>query len=156
MTRKQRRAGFIAVGLGILGVAVGLVLFAMRDNIVFFYSPTEVAEKGIGPGTRFRLGGLVEKGSVEHTGPATIKFVVTDLRKQVTVSYTGLVPDLFREGQGVVAEGAMSPDGVFTADSVLAKHDEKYMPPEVAAALKKSGRWEEGQTKSDAGKPVAQ
>jgi len=144
MTRKQRRAGFIALGLGILGIAVALVLFAMRDNIVFFYSPTEIAEKGIGPGTRFRLGGLVEQGSVQHTGPATIKFVVTDLQKTVTVSYTGLVPDLFREGQGVVAEGTIGPDGVFVADSVLAKHDEKYMPPEVAEALKKSGRWEEG------------
>lgn len=145
MTRKQRRAAFIAAGLGILGIAVALVLFAMRDNIVFFYSPTEVVEKGIGPGTRFRLGGLVEKGSVEHTGPATITFKVTDFRKETKVTYTGLLPDLFREGQGVVAEGALGADGVFVADSVLAKHDEKYMPPEVAAALKKSGRWEEGE-----------
>lgn len=156
MTRKQRRAGFIALGLGIIGIAIGLVLYAMRDNIVFFYSPTEVVEKGIGPGTRFRLGGLVEKGSVEHTGAATIKFVVTDLSKSVTVSYTGIVPDLFREGQGVVAEGAIGPDGLFVADSVLAKHDEKYMPPEVAKALKKSGRWEEGQMKQDEEKGAAQ
>ena len=145
MTRKQRRAAFIGAGLGILGIAIGLVLYAMRDNIVFFYSPTEIVDKGVEPGTRFRMGGLVEKGSVEHTGPATITFKVTDLKTEREVSYTGLLPDLFREGQGVVAEGALAPDGIFIADSVLAKHDEKYMPPEVAAALKKSGRWEEGE-----------
>ncbi|MGB5949729.1 MAG: cytochrome c maturation protein CcmE [Parvibaculum sp.] len=149
MTRKQRRAAFIAAGLGILGVAVALVLFAMRDNIVFFYSPTEIVEKGIEPGTRFRLGGLVENGSVEHTGPATIAFEVTDLKMKRRVTYTGVLPDLFREGQGVVAEGVMGPDGVFVADSVLAKHDEKYMPPEVANALKASGRWEEGEIKDE-------
>jgi cytochrome c-type biogenesis protein CcmE len=148
MTRKKRRALFIGLGLAILGLAVGLVLNAMRDNIVFFYSPSDLAEKDIGPGTRIRIGGLVEEGSVKHSGPATIDFVVTDLRKTVNVTYTGLVPDLFREGQGVVAEGALGADGKFTADSVLAKHDEKYMPPEVAAALKKSGRWEEGEGKA--------
>ncbi|HEX7776452.1 MAG TPA: cytochrome c maturation protein CcmE [Parvibaculum sp.] len=145
MTRKQRRATFIALGLGILAVAVGLVLNAMRDNIVFFYSPSDVVEKSITPGTRFRLGGMVEKGSVKHTGPATIAFEVTDFSKKIPVTYTGILPDLFREGQGVVAEGTLGPDGNFTADTVLAKHDEKYMPPEVAAALKKSGRWKEGE-----------
>lgn len=145
MTRKQRRASFIALGLGILAIAVGLVLNAMRDNIVFFYSPTDVVEKSIAPGTRFRLGGMVEKGSVKHTGPATVTFAVTDYAKTLPVTFTGILPDLFREGQGVVAEGTLGPDGNFTADSVLAKHDEKYMPPEVAAALKKSGRWKEGE-----------
>ncbi len=148
MTRKQRRAAFIAAGLGILGVAVALVLFAMRDNIVFFYSPTEIVEKDVAPGTRFRLGGLVEEGSVRHEGPATITFEVTDFQTVRTVSYTGILPDLFREGQGVVAEGALEPGGLFVADAVLAKHDENYMPPEVAEALKKSGRWEEGQGKT--------
>lgn len=156
MTRKQRRAAFIAVGLGILGVAVALVLFAMRDNIVFFYSPTEIVEKGVGPGARFRLGGLVEEGSVRHTGPATITFEVTDFQTKRKVTYTGILPDLFREGQGVVAEGTLEPGGTFVADSVLAKHDEKYMPPEVADALKKSGRWEEGQMKNDKAKGAAQ
>lgn len=148
MTRKQRRAAFITVGLGILGAAVALVLFAMRDNIVFFYSPTEIVEKGVGPGTRIRLGGLVEEGSVRREGSATVTFKVTDFRTARTVSYTGILPDLFREGQGVVAEGALEPGGLFVADSVLAKHDENYMPPEVAEALKKSGRWEEGPGKA--------
>lgn len=140
-TRKQKRATFIMLGLAILGSAVGLALFALRDNVVFFYSPTEIAERGLGVGQRIRLGGLVEQGSVTNAGPATIHFVVTDLKDQVKVTYTGILPDLFREGQGVVAEGAIGADGVFVADSVLAKHDEKYMPPEVAAALKKSGEW---------------
>ena len=148
MTRKQRRAAFIGLGLVILGLAAALVLNAMRDTIVFFYSPSELAEKGIAPGTRIRLGGLVEEGSLKHTGPATIGFVVTDFRETVAVTYKGLLPDLFREGQGVVAEGMMEADGTFRADSVLAKHDEKYMPPEVADSLKKAGHWEE----KDAGK----
>ncbi|HEY4344569.1 MAG TPA: cytochrome c maturation protein CcmE [Parvibaculum sp.] len=145
MTRKNRRAAFIALGLAILAGAVGLVLNAMRDNIVFFYSPSEIAEKALGPGTRIRLGGMVEKGTLKHVGPTTVSFNITDYRKTVAVSYTGILPDLFREGQGVVAEGMMTPDGAFVADTVLAKHDEKYMPPEVAAALKKSGRWQEGE-----------
>jgi cytochrome c-type biogenesis protein CcmE len=151
MTRKNRRAAFIALGLAILAVAVGLVLNAMRDNIVFFYSPSEVAEKALGSGTRIRLGGMVEEGTLKHIGPTTVSFNITDYTKTVSVSYTGILPDLFREGQGVVAEGMMTPDGAFVADTVLAKHDEKYMPPEVAAALKKSGRWQEG----EGGKPLA-
>lgn len=145
MTRRNRRAVFIVTGLAILGLAVGLVLFAMRDNIVFFYSPSDIAEKDIGPGTRIRLGGMVEEGSLKHTGPATISFKVTDFAKAVTVSYTGILPDLFREGQGVVTEGELQPDGSFVAATVLAKHDEKYMPPEVAESLKKAGRWKEGE-----------
>jgi cytochrome c-type biogenesis protein CcmE len=145
MTRKNRRATFIIVCLAVLGAAVGLVLYAMRDNIVFFYSPSDIAEKSIGPGTRIRLGGMVEKGSVENTGPTSIAFKVTDFARDVRVSYTGILPDLFREGQGVVAEGEMQADGSFVADTVLAKHDEKYMPPEVAESLKKAGRWKEGE-----------
>jgi cytochrome c-type biogenesis protein CcmE len=141
MTRKQRRSFFIGGGLVVLGVAVGLVLFALQDSIVFFYSPSDIAEKGIGPGQRIRLGGLVEEGSVKRDQGATVEFDVTDTAKSIHVTYTGVLPDLFREGQGVVTEGALTANGTFTADSVLAKHDEKYMPPEVAEALKKRGEW---------------
>jgi cytochrome c-type biogenesis protein CcmE len=140
MTRKQRRGVLIGTCLAVLGLAIGLVLFAMRDSIVFFYSPSEVAEMKIAPGTRFRLGGLVETGSVVR-GEGTIRFAVTDRAKTLPVTYTGVLPDLFREGQGVVAEGTLAPDGVFRADSVLAKHDETYMPPEVAKKLKAQGLW---------------
>jgi cytochrome c-type biogenesis protein CcmE len=141
MTRKQRRVVLIGTCLAVLAVAIGLVLFAMRDSIVFFYSPSEVAAMGIAPGTRFRLGGLVETGSVMRGEGTTTRFVVTDRAKTLSVVYTGVLPDLFREGQGVVAEGALEADGVFHADNVLAKHDEKYMPPEVAAKLKAQGLW---------------
>jgi cytochrome c-type biogenesis protein CcmE len=141
MTRKQRRGILIGTCLAVLGLAVGLVLFAMRDSIVFFYSPSEVAEMKIAPGTRFRLGGLVETGSVVRGEGTTIRFAVTDRAKTLAVTYTGVLPDLFREGQGVVTEGALAPDGVFRADSVLAKHDETYMPPEVAEKLKSQGLW---------------
>jgi cytochrome c-type biogenesis protein CcmE len=143
MTRKQRRGILIGTCLAVLGVAVGLVLFAMRDSIVFFYSPSEVTEMGIAPGTRFRLGGLVETGSVVSGEGTTVRFVVTDQAKTLPVAYTGVLPDLFREGQGVVAEGMLEPDGVFHADNVLAKHDENYMPPEVAKKLKAQGVWRE-------------
>jgi len=125
----------------VLGVAVGLVLYAMRDSIVFFYSPSDVAEMQVSSGQRFRLGGLVETGSVARDEGTTVRFVVTDGAKTLPVTYTGILPDLFREGQGVVAEGILEPDGVFHADSVLAKHDENYMPPEVAAKLKEQGVW---------------
>jgi cytochrome c-type biogenesis protein CcmE len=145
MTRKNRRAAFIIVCLAVLGTAIGLVLYAMRDNIVFFYSPSDIAEKSIGPGARIRLGGMVEEGSLQNTGPISITFNVTDFVRKVRVSYTGILPDLFREGQGVVAEGTMQADGSFIANTVLAKHDEKYMPPEVAESLKKAGRWKEGE-----------
>jgi cytochrome c-type biogenesis protein CcmE len=141
MTRKQRRGVLIGTCLAVLAIAVGLVLFAMRDSIVFFYSPSEVAEMKIAPGTRFRLGGLVETGSVVRGEGTTIRFAVTDRAKTLPVTYTGVLPDLFREGQGVVAEGMLAPDGVFSADSVLAKHDETYMPPEVAKKLKAQGVW---------------
>ncbi len=141
MTRKQRRFAVIATGLGILGVAVALVLVALEDTIVFFYGPTEVAEKSIKPGERFRLGGLVADGSVVRGEGKAVKFVVTDTNKTVPVQYVGILPDLFREGQGVVAEGKLNVSGTFEADSVLAKHDETYMPPEVADMLKKQGQW---------------
>jgi cytochrome c-type biogenesis protein CcmE len=141
MTRKQRRGILIGTCLVVLAVAVGLVLVAMRDSIVFFYSPSEVATMQIAPGQRFRLGGLVETGSVVRGEGTTIRFVVTDKTKTLPVNYTGVLPDLFREGQGVVAEGMLAADGTFQADNVLAKHDEKYMPPEVAKKLKEQGLW---------------
>jgi len=141
MTRKQRRAIMIGTCLGVLALAVGLVLMALRDSIVFFYTPSEVAEKHLDTGQRFRLGGLVENGSLKRGEGTTISFVVTDKRAALPVTYTGVLPDLFREGQGVVAEGALTSEGVFHADSVLAKHDEKYMPPEVAKKLKEQGVW---------------
>ena len=141
MTRKQRRAILIGTCLGVLALAVGLVLMALRDSIVFFYTPSEVAEKHLDTGQRFRLGGLVENGSLKRGEGTTISFVVTDKRATLPVTYAGVLPDLFREGQGVVAEGALTSEGVFHADSVLAKHDEKYMPPEVAKKLKEQGVW---------------
>jgi cytochrome c-type biogenesis protein CcmE len=141
MTRKQRRAILIGTCLGVLALAVGLVLMALRDSIVFFYTPSEVAEKHLDTGQRFRLGGLVENGSLKRGEGTTISFVVTDKRATLPVTYTGVLPDLFREGQGVVAEGMLTFEGVFHADSVLAKHDEKYMPPEVAKKLKEQGVW---------------
>jgi len=144
MTRKTRRLYLVIVSLALLGIAVALVLTALRQDIVFFLSPTELATKPPTPGRLIRVGGLVETGSVQKLGSdGTIAFKVTDLRKSVAVTYRGILPDLFREGQGVVIEGAMDEQGQFIASEVLAKHDEKYMPPEVAKALKASGRWQE-------------
>ena len=141
MTRKQRRAVLIGTCLGVLALAAGLVLMALRDSIVFFYTPAEVAEKHLDTGQRFRLGGLVEDGSHKRGEGTTVSFVITDMRTTLPVTYTGVLPDLFREGQGVIAEGMLTAGGVFHADSVLAKHDEKYMPPEVAKKLKEQGVW---------------
>src|ERR1043166_757584 len=141
MTRKQRRLTLIGAGLGVLGLAAALVLFALRDSIVFFNSPTDVVEKHIAPGNRIRLGGLVKPGTLVRGDNLQVSFEVTDGNKSVPVSFTGILPDLFREGQGVVTEGAMNAGGTFKADSVLAKHDETYMPKEVADALKKQGHW---------------
>ena len=146
MAPKRKRLYLLLGSLGVLGIAAALVLSALNDNLVFFYSPTQVAEKHPGPDRRLRIGGLVEQGSVKKDGQE-VRFVVTDLKQTVPVVYRGLLPDLFREGQGVVAEGALGADGVFVAREVLAKHDEKYMPPEVAKALKESGRWQEGSGK---------
>jgi cytochrome c-type biogenesis protein CcmE len=152
MTRKQRRATFIGLGVGILGLAVFLVLFALRDTIVFFHTPKEVAEKQVPAGKRIRLGGLVAEGSLKRGEGLTVSFAITDIAKTIPVSYTGILPDLFREGQGVVAEGKLDPAGRFHADTVLAKHDENYMPPEVAKALKQQGVWNDGKAKSGASK----
>lgn len=151
MTRKQRRLVLIGASLGVLAVAAALVLSALRDSIVFFNSPTDVAEKHLAPGTRIRIGGLVKPGSVQRGDNLLVRFAVTDGRADVSVHYQGIVPDLFREGQGVVAEGKLDADGSFSADTVLAKHDERYMPREVVDALKKSGRWQEGESKSSGG-----
>jgi cytochrome c-type biogenesis protein CcmE len=153
MTRKQRRLVLIGASLGVLAVAAALVLSALRDSIVFFNSPTDVAEKHISPGTRMRIGGLVKPGSVERGDNLLVLFAVTDGKTDIRVRYNGIVPDLFREGQGVVAEGKLESDRTLAADTVLAKHDERYMPREVVDALKKSGRWQEGQTQDVRGKP---
>lgn len=139
MTRKQKRGAMIAGGVATLAVAAILVLFALKDSVVFFHTPSEIAEKNVPAGQRIRLGGLVKQGSVVRGKGATVSFTVTDTLKDIPVTYTGVLPDLFREGQGVVAEGAVGADGAFAADSVLAKHDENYMPPEVAKALEAKG-----------------
>jgi cytochrome c-type biogenesis protein CcmE len=143
-TRKQKRAALILAGLAILGIALGLVLYALNDTIVFFYTPSELAEKNVVPGQRFRLGGLVETGSLVKGEGMTVSFTVTDTIKAVPVSYKGQLPDLFREGQGVVTEGKLDATGTFIADTVLAKHDETYMPKDVADRLKEKGLWVEG------------
>jgi cytochrome c-type biogenesis protein CcmE len=148
MTRKQRRVAILAGGLIALGAATAMVLSAFNDNLVFFYGPSDVVEKHIDPGRRIRIGGLVEEHSVKReAGGREVHFRVTDGKTTLAVVFDGILPDLFREGQGIVAEGRLGPDRVFVASSVLAKHDEKYMPPEVAAALKKAGRWQEGEAK---------
>jgi len=143
MTRKQRRLILIGSSIGVLAIAVALMLSAFRDNIVFFNSPSDVAEKHIAPGTRIRLGGLVKTGSLVRGDHMSVRFEVTDGSHEIKVAYQGVLPDLFREGQGVVAEGALDGAGSFNADTILAKHDETYMPKEVADALKKSGRWKD-------------
>jgi cytochrome c-type biogenesis protein CcmE len=144
MTRKKRRLTLIASALAVLSLGLGLILFALRDNIVFFYSPGELTQKAPQAGQRLRIGGLVKQGTLRHEGGQTVRFAVTDTKADIEVVYSGLLPDLFREGQGVVAEGALGQDKVFHADSILAKHDERYMPRDVADALKKEGVWREG------------
>jgi cytochrome c-type biogenesis protein CcmE len=139
MTRKQFRATLIGGGVAVLVLAAVLVLFAMRDSIVFFYAPSDLVEAKIAENQRFRLGGLVADGSVERGEGTKVRFNVTDTINSVPVIYEGVLPDLFREGQGVVAEGRLDGSGTFMADSVLAKHDENYMPPEVAKSLKEKG-----------------
>ena len=147
MTRKQRRLVLIGSSLGVLALAAFLILFALKDSIVFFNSPTDVVEKDLKPGTRIRLGGLVQPGTLTKQN-LDARFDVTDGKNVIRVSYRGILPDLFREGQGVVAEGVIENKTTFVADVVLAKHDETYMPKEVADALKKQGHW-----KDDYGKP---
>ena len=148
MTRKRKRLYAVLGGLAMLGVAAALVLTALRDNLVFFYSPSDLATKELAANQRIRIGGLVAEGSIRKVDEGrTTRFIVTDMSATVPVSYTGVLPDLFREGQGVVAEGRLQADGVFQASEVLAKHDETYMPPEVADALKKSGYWKHADDK---------
>jgi len=145
MSPKKRRRLYFAVALVAAGTAgAGLVVRALQDNVLYFYSPSDLAVKHVPEGVNFRVGGLVEKGSVVRAPGERVRFVVTDGRKQVSVQYTGALPDLFREGQGVVASGTLGPGGTFKASEVLAKHDERYMPPEVVNALKRAGRWKEG------------
>lgn len=144
----------LILGMLGLGVAAGLALYAFNDNIVFFYSPSDVLADHINPGRAIRLGGMVEKDSVKRQGDLT-EFRVTDTANTIGVTYRGVLPDLFREGQGVVTEGTLSPDGHFIAREVLAKHDEKYMPKEVVDALKKSGEWQKGDGSMPA-KPIAE
>ena len=143
MTRKQRRLTMIGGSLAVLAVAAALVLNAMRDSIVFFSTPSMVAEKHVQAGKRFRLGGLVQPGSLVRGDNLAVTFTVADGSASLPVAYQGILPDLFREGQGVVAEGALDGSGVFKADTVLAKHDETYMPRDVADALKRQGHWKD-------------
>ncbi len=142
-TRKTRRLYIVLAGMSMLAISVALVLVAFEDNIVFFMMPSDVVEKGVDPGRRVRIGGLVETGSVSQEG-TRVNFIVTDLTHTVPVAFDGILPDLFGEGQGVVAEGSFDEAGLFVATEVLAKHDENYMPKEVADKLKESGRWQEG------------
>jgi cytochrome c-type biogenesis protein CcmE len=149
MTRKQRRMSFVLLGLATLGVAAALVLTALEDSIVFFYSPTDIATKAdLQKDRRLRLGGLVKQGSwKKETDGLTHGFLITDTQNEIRVAYKGVLPDLFREGQGVVMEGRLQSDGSFRADEVLAKHDENYMPKEVADSLKEAGMWKGAEKK---------
>ena len=153
MTRKQKRLAVIAGLALVLAIATTLVLVALRDQIVFFYSPSDVIERGVEPGHPIRIGGLVKQDSWTRNGQENV-FTVTDGGADLVAHYTGILPDLFREGQGVVAEGALDGSGLFNADTILAKHDETYMPKEVADALKKSGHWKDDYAQRTA-KPVA-
>jgi len=141
--RKRQRLVLLLLALILLGGATALVLAALSENIAFFVTPSELAAGKVEPGKRFRIGGLVAEDSVEHLSDGSVRFAITDTQNEVTVVFRGLLPDLFREGQGVVAVGVLAADGTFRANEVLAKHDERYMPPEVAEALKQAGYWQE-------------
>jgi cytochrome c-type biogenesis protein CcmE len=144
--QKRQRLTLVIVALALLGAATGLVLFALSDSVAFFVTPSDIAAGKVEPDKRLRLGGLVVDGSVAHgAADGTVAFALTDQVSQVQVRYQGILPDLFREGQGIVAQGALGADGVFVASEVLAKHDENYMPPEVANALKEAGVWQHGE-----------
>jgi cytochrome c-type biogenesis protein CcmE len=145
VTRRSRRLALIAAALAVVGVAVAIALYALSDNIVFFYSPSEVLQKNVQPGARLRVGGLVKIGTLVKSPGEQVAFVISDGRHDLAVAYEGLLPDLFREGQGVVAEGVLEEPGELRAETILAKHDERYMPREVVEALKKQGRWKEGE-----------
>jgi cytochrome c-type biogenesis protein CcmE len=142
--RKRQRLVLVIVALVLLGGAGGLVLFALSDSVAFFVTPSDIATGRVEADKRFRLGGLVVDGSVERRD-GTVQFRLTDQANEVPVRYRGILPDLFREGQGIVAQGVLGEDGVFAASEVLAKHDESYMPPEVAEALKQAGVWRHGE-----------
>ena len=143
MTRKQKRLTVIAGGLIFLGAATTLTFYALGERTSYFYMPSDLAERPVEAGQRIRLGGLVEKGSIQRGQGTAVEFAVTDQAKVVKVVYNGLLPDLFREEQGVITEGTFDAAGTFVADSVLAKHDETYMPKEVADSLKEKGVWQE-------------
>jgi cytochrome c-type biogenesis protein CcmE len=143
--KKRRRLYFAAALVAAGGVLATAIVYELGSNVLYFYSPSDVATKHVEPGVAFRIGGLVEKASVHHGAGADVRFTVTDGARAVPIEFNGVLPALFREGQGVVATGALGADGTFNATEVLAKHDEKYMPPEVVAALKRSGRWQEGE-----------
>lgn len=145
MTRKQRRLTYIAGSVGLLAVAAFLILAALRDSIVFFFSPTELAARPVIAEDLIRVGGLVLEGSLTELGTDHVRFGVTDMETDLTIEFEGALPDLFREGQGVVAQGRLGADGLFRATQVLAKHDENYMPKEVADALKETGHWQDEQ-----------
>jgi cytochrome c-type biogenesis protein CcmE len=147
MKARQKRLIFILLGLVALGLAAWLVFNALGSNMSYFYSPTEVVQKKAPQDHLFRLGGMVVKGSVQRGQELTVRFAVTDTANVVNVEYTGILPDLFEEGQGVIAQGKLGKNGVFVASEVLAKHDENYMPPEVADALQKAGQKTSGETK---------
>ncbi|KZK86401.1 Cytochrome c-type biogenesis protein CcmE [Pseudovibrio sp. Ad46] len=143
MTRKQKRLGLIGLAGLVLGSAVGLVLYGLSSSVTYFQSPSDIAEQQVEVGQRIRLGGLVEDDSLDKSRGSVILFRVTDQAEAIPVSYKGILPDLFREGQGIIAEGHMNEKGVFIADTVLAKHDESYMPKEVYETLKEDGHWME-------------
>src|SRR3989338_668528 len=151
MKPRHKRFAMIAAALAAIGIAAMLVLNAFRSNLVFFFTPTQVVQGEAPTGTSFRIGGLVENGSIRRGSDGlTVHFVVTDTAKSMPVVYTGILPDLFKEGKGVVAQGKLGTDGIFKADTVLAKHDENYMPPEAAEALERAGKLNE-----QTGKPRA-
>jgi cytochrome c-type biogenesis protein CcmE len=154
MTRKQQRLGLLALGMTALAGATALVLSAFSHNLVFFYSPSDLKDQAVSADRRLRIGGLVEDGSVKRDADSRIAFRITDGKADIAVVYHGILPDLFREGQGVVAEGKLASDGSFEASTILAKHDERYMPREVVDALKRSGHWQEGAATEAAAAPL--
>jgi cytochrome c-type biogenesis protein CcmE len=142
--KKKRRLAFAAALVAVGAVLAVVVIYGLGQNTMYFRSPTDIAEARIAPGVAFRLGGLVQKGSVAHGPGAAVRFAISDGKSSVPVTFQGVLPALFREGQGVVTTGALNETGTFEAKEVLAKHDENYMPPEVVDSLKRSGRWKEG------------
>ena len=143
--KRRRRFLFLFLGIFAFSLSGTLVLLASRDSLVYFYTPTELLKINNVEGKLIRIGGLVEIGTLKRKGDLTINFIVDDGQNKIEVEYIGILPDLFREGQGVICEGKITGDNVFLASKILAKHDENYMPPEVAEALKKSGKWREGE-----------